>query len=112
MKKVLFIMMIGMMFGQIDTISLLNESPCNNEKYLQLKEIEIETMSELEFKNFILMSNDCSNYNTFQALNDSINSKVNKIPEKNTIIKNYNTYKRRGLSLLWFLILHNNIHKM
>ena len=54
MKKVLFIMMLGLMFGQSRTIirseSIDENNPCKDEKFIMLKEKQLDEMSEREYK--------------------------------------------------------------
>ena len=56
MKKILFIMMLGLMFGQSRTIisseSIDENNPCKDEKFIMLKEKQLDEMSEREYKYF------------------------------------------------------------
>ena len=79
MKKVLFIMMLGVMFGQSRTIirseSIDENNPCKDEKFIMLKEKQLDEMSEREYKYFSQMSKDCSAYQTAERTtkpNDAI----------------------------------------
>ena len=107
MKKLILISLLC--FGlpdklnQTDVGNTKNLFPCEDERYLELSKIKLDRMTENEFRELIILSNNCEIYKNNQLLSDSLNQKIDKIEPR--VIK-------RGLSLLWFLIIHNNIHKM
>ena len=84
-----------------------NISTCENEIYLQLKEIKLDEMTETHFREFLILSNDCSIYENYQALNDSLNQRIMDNQPQKSVVNNYNTYKYGTASLIWFLIIHN-----
>jgi len=86
-------------------------SPCEDEMYLQLKEIKLDKMTEIQFRSFVMMSNECSIYESYQNFNDSLNQKIMEIESQKSVINNYNTYKFGASSLILFLIIHNNFLK-
>jgi len=88
-----------------------NISPCENEIYLQLKEIKLDEMTETHFREFLILSNDCSIYENYQLLNDSLNQRIMAIQPHKPVVNNYNTYKYGTASIIWFLIIHNNFLK-
>ena len=66
MKKLLFILMVGTLFAQ--------ESPCEDETYLELKKKKLDEMSDGEYDYFSQKSTECAtllsfSYSKFKYLN-------------------------------------------
>ena len=68
MKKVLFIIMLSLMFGQsratITSKPINMTNPCEDKIYIQLKDKKLDEMSDREYEYFSQMSKDCSAYQT------------------------------------------------
>ena len=104
--KLLYTLIILSAFSFAEDIS-----PCEDEIYLQLKEIKLDKMTEAQFREFVILSNDCSIYENYQVLNDSLKQIIMDIQTHKPVVNNYNTYKYGTASLIWFLIIHNNFLK-
>ena len=66
MKKIIFILMVGTLFAQ--------ESPCEDETYLELKKKKLDEMSDREYDYFSQKSTECAtllsfSYSKFKYLN-------------------------------------------
>jgi len=79
-------------------------NPCKDSLFIQLKTINIESMSKNELDYYLSKSSDCVAYNNNLVLIDSLNELSQKQRPRKEIIR----YGFGG-GLLWFLILHNNI---
>ena len=72
MKKVLLIMMLGLMFGQSRAIiksEPIKNNPCNDERFTKLRNTDLNNMSESDYIYYIKKEQECSEF-----MNDENNS--------------------------------------
>ena len=103
MKKLLLIIIITSLFSEESLISK-QDSPCANSELIRLQKIQLDEMTENEFRNFIVLSNDCTISNNYISLHDSLDNKINNVELRKSIVEPWPW-------IFWILVLHNNLFK-
>ena len=102
MRKIFIILIVGLIFSQEKQII----NPCSDSLFIELKTTNIHLMSKNQLEYYIVKSSDCAVYNNNIVLIDSLR-------QVNTeTLDEYKYYKGAGfsfMSIIWFLIFHNNI---
>ena len=106
MKKYRIILFTLFIFiGRIYSETNLDPAnPCTDSLFVQLKTIDIDTMSKNQLAYYITNSSDCAIYNNNLILVDSFTQMNKKKP-----FDRYRTHAISCMSIVWILVLHNNI---